>query len=148
MGQTAHKMKAQRGSLAEDSLRNDNFRIKRYIAKYTINPAISHGIAHEVGSIEVGKLADLVLWNPAFFAVKPVDDGWIRTADEAGEWIGGLMERGLARVDLPILARLYDAWDAGNIERVDYWSRMLIACRETAELREVENFIIQAGMLE
>jgi len=69
--QTAHKMKSQRGSLAEDSSRNDNFRIKRYIAKYTINPAISHGIAHEVGSVEVGKLADLVLWNPAFFAVKP-----------------------------------------------------------------------------
>ncbi len=69
--QTAHKMKAQRGSLKEDSSRNDNFRIKRYIAKYTINPAISHGISHEVGSIEVGKLADLVLWNPAFFAVKP-----------------------------------------------------------------------------
>jgi len=69
--QTAHKMKTQRGSLAEDSPHNDNFRIKRYIAKYTINPAISHGIAHEVGSVEVGKLADLVLWNPAFFAVKP-----------------------------------------------------------------------------
>ncbi len=69
--QTAHKMKLQRGSLAEDSAGNDNFRIKRYIAKYTINPAISHGISHEVGSIEVGKLADLVLWNPAFFAVKP-----------------------------------------------------------------------------
>ena len=69
--QTAHKMKLQRGSLQEDSTQNDNFRIKRYIAKYTINPAISHGISHEVGSIEVGKLADLVLWNPAFFAVKP-----------------------------------------------------------------------------
>ncbi len=69
--QTAHKMKLQRGSLQEDSSSNDNFRIKRYIAKYTINPAISHGISHEVGSIEVGKLADLVLWNPAFFAVKP-----------------------------------------------------------------------------
>ena len=69
--QTAHKMKLQRGSLQEDSAQNDNFRIKRYIAKYTINPAISHGISHEVGSIEVGKLADLVLWNPAFFAVKP-----------------------------------------------------------------------------
>lgn len=69
--QTAHKMKLQRGSLQEDTSHNDNFRIKRYIAKYTINPAISHGISHEVGSIEVGKLADLVLWNPAFFAVKP-----------------------------------------------------------------------------
>lgn len=69
--QTAHKMKLQRGSLADDSAQHDNFRIKRYIAKYTINPAISHGIAHEVGSIEVGKLADLVLWQPAFFGVKP-----------------------------------------------------------------------------
>ncbi len=69
--QTAHKMKVQRGQLAEDADGNDNFRIKRYIAKYTINPAISHGIAHEVGSIEVGKLADLVLWQPAFFGVKP-----------------------------------------------------------------------------
>ncbi len=69
--QTAHKMKMQRGQLKEDSAHNDNFRIKRYIAKYTINPAISHGISHEVGSITVGKLADLVLWHPAFFATKP-----------------------------------------------------------------------------
>jgi len=69
--QTAHKMKQQRGPLAPDTERNDNFRIKRYIAKYTINPAISHGISHEVGSIEVGKLADLVLWKPAFFGIKP-----------------------------------------------------------------------------
>lgn len=69
--QTAHKMKVQRGALAEDSARNDNFRVKRYIAKYTINPAITHGIADTVGSIEVGKLADLVLWRPAFFGVKP-----------------------------------------------------------------------------
>jgi urease subunit alpha len=69
--QSAHKMKTQRGALAQDSARNDNFRARRYVAKYTINPAITHGIAHEVGSIEVGKLADLVLWRPAFFAVKP-----------------------------------------------------------------------------
>ncbi len=69
--QTANKMKIQRGPLQEDSDRNDNFRIKRYIAKYTINPAITHGIADEVGSIEVGKLADLVLWKPPFFGVKP-----------------------------------------------------------------------------
>ena len=69
--QTAHKMKAQRGKLPEDGARNDNFRAKRYIAKYTINPALAHGIAHEVGSIEVGKWADLVVWKPAFFGVKP-----------------------------------------------------------------------------
>ncbi|HIP81789.1 MAG TPA: urease subunit alpha [Leucothrix mucor] len=69
--QTAHKMKVQRGSLAGDPKTNDNNRIKRYIAKYTINPALAHGIAHEVGSIEVGKLADIVLWKPAFFATKP-----------------------------------------------------------------------------
>ncbi len=69
--QTAHKMKVQRGALAEDSSRSDNQRAKRYIAKYTINPAIAHGISHVVGSVEVGKLADLVLWRPAFFAVKP-----------------------------------------------------------------------------
>lgn len=69
--QTADKMKQQRGALDGDGARNDNFRAKRYIAKYTINPAITHGVAHEVGSIEVGKLADLVLWRPAFFGVKP-----------------------------------------------------------------------------
>ena len=69
--QTADKMKKQRGPLPEDSPGNDNFRAKRYIAKYTINPAITHGVSHEVGSIEVGKWADLVLWRPAFFGVKP-----------------------------------------------------------------------------
>jgi urease subunit alpha len=69
--QTAHKMREQRGSLNGDPPGNDNSRIKRYIAKYTINPAITHGIAHLVGSVEVGKLADLVLWKPAFFGVKP-----------------------------------------------------------------------------
>ena len=69
--QTAHKMKLQRGALSGDGARNDNFRIKRYIAKYTINPAIAHGISHEVGSIEVGKWADIVIWKPAFFGVKP-----------------------------------------------------------------------------
>jgi urease subunit alpha len=73
--QTAHKMKVQRGPLPEDqrgsSGANDNFRVKRYVAKYTINPAITHGISHEVGSVTVGKLADLVLWKPAFFGAKP-----------------------------------------------------------------------------
>jgi urease subunit alpha len=72
--QTAHKMKQQRGALPEDAAaggRNDNFRVKRYLAKYTINPAITHGIADEVGSIAPGKLADLVLWKPSFFGAKP-----------------------------------------------------------------------------
>jgi len=78
--QTAHKMKVQRGALAGDSDRNDNVRAKRYVAKYTINPAITHGMANEIGSIEPGKLADLVLWKPAFFGVKPemiVNGGFI-----------------------------------------------------------------------
>ena len=73
--QTAHKMKVQRGHLApksgKDSAQADNFRAKRYVAKYTINPAVTHGISHEVGSVEVGKIADLVIWKPAFFGVKP-----------------------------------------------------------------------------
>jgi urease subunit alpha len=69
--QTAHKMKVQRGALAGDGQRNDNTRVKRYVAKYTVNPAIANGIAHEVGSIEPGKWADLVFWRPAFFGVKP-----------------------------------------------------------------------------
>ncbi|HEX6726808.1 MAG TPA: urease subunit alpha [Nitrospira sp.] len=73
--QNAHKMKVQRGHLSpsggKDSAQSDNFRAKRYVAKYTINPAITHGIAHEVGSVEVGKFADLVIWKPAFFGVKP-----------------------------------------------------------------------------
>ncbi|MCG7629935.1 urease subunit alpha [Epibacterium sp. MM17-32] len=69
--QTADKMKKQRGRLSDEVGENDNFRVRRYVAKYTINPAIAHGISHEIGSIEVGKRADLVLWNPAFFGVKP-----------------------------------------------------------------------------
>jgi urease subunit alpha len=69
--QTAHKMKVQRGSLSEEMGDNDNARAKRYVAKYTINPAIAHGISQYVGSVEEGKIADLCLWNPAFFGVKP-----------------------------------------------------------------------------
>ena len=69
--QTAHKMKQQRGALPGDVAGSDNARVKRYIAKYTINPAIAQGMAQEIGSIEAGKLADLVLWSPAFFGVKP-----------------------------------------------------------------------------
>ena len=80
--QTADKMKRQRGAMPGDG-RNDNARAKRYVAKYTINPAISHGIAGDVGSVEVGKLADLVVWKPAFFGVKPelvLKSGFITTA--------------------------------------------------------------------
>ncbi|HVK74793.1 MAG TPA: urease subunit alpha [Kofleriaceae bacterium] len=69
--QTAHKMKVQRGALPGDPARHDNARVKRYVAKYTINPALAHGISRHVGSVEVGKLADLVLWRPAFFGIKP-----------------------------------------------------------------------------
>ncbi len=69
--QTAHKMKQQRGALPGDTAEHDNNRVKRYIAKYTINPAIAQGLSHEIGSVEPGKLADLVLWSPAFFGVKP-----------------------------------------------------------------------------
>jgi urease subunit alpha len=69
--QTADKMKKQRGPLPEEAGDNDNYRVRRYVAKYTINPAIAHGLSHEIGSIEEGKRADLVLWNPAFFGVKP-----------------------------------------------------------------------------
>ncbi|MFQ9310647.1 MAG: urease subunit alpha [Paraclostridium sordellii] len=69
--QSAHKMKNQRGHLPEDNKENDNYRVKRYIAKYTINPAIAHGISNYVGSVEEGKFADLVIWNPAFFGIKP-----------------------------------------------------------------------------
>jgi urease subunit alpha len=69
--QTAHKMKTQRGRLKEEKGDNDNARVKRYVAKYTINPAIAHGVSKLIGSVEKGKLADLVLWSPAFFGVKP-----------------------------------------------------------------------------
>ena len=69
--QTAHKMKNQRGALPGDLVHHDNNRVKRYIAKYTINPALTHGMAHLIGSVEEGKLADLVLWKPAFFGAKP-----------------------------------------------------------------------------
>jgi urease subunit alpha len=85
--QTAHKMKVQRGALPGDPARHDNARVKRYVAKYTINPAITHGIAHAVGSIEPGKIADLVLWKPAFFGVKPsmVIKGGMITAAQMGD---------------------------------------------------------------
>jgi urease subunit alpha len=93
--QTADKMKRQRGALAGDSPRDDNRRVRRYIAKYTINPAIAHGIAGEVGSIAVGKLADLVLWKPAFFGVKP------ELVIKGGFIAGAMMGDGNASIPTP-----------------------------------------------
>jgi len=93
--QTADKMKLQRGKLVQDSPDNDNFRVKRYIAKYTINPAITHGISSSVGSVEVGKLADLVLWKPAFFGVKP------EIVIKGGLIAGSLMGDGNASIPTP-----------------------------------------------
>jgi urease subunit alpha len=93
--QTADKMKLQRGQLKQDAADNDNFRVKRYVAKYTINPAITHGISEYVGSVEVGKLADLVLWKPAFFGVKP------ETVIKGGLIAGALMGDGNASIPTP-----------------------------------------------
>ena len=93
--QTADKMKLQRGKLRQDAADNDNFRVKRYVAKYTINPAITHGISEYVGSVEVGKLADLVLWKPAFFGVKP------ETVIKGGLIAGALMGDGNASIPTP-----------------------------------------------
>jgi urease subunit alpha len=100
--QTADKMKRQRGPLVGDTPRDDNTRVRRYIAKYTINPAIAHGISHEVGSIEVGKLADLVLWKPAFFGVKP------ELIIKGGFIAGAMMGDGNASIPTPqpVIARL------------------------------------------
>ena len=99
--QTADKMKRQRGPLPGDAAGDDNLRVRRYIAKYTINPAIAHGIAHEVGSIEVGKLADLVLWKPAFFGVKP------ELIIKGGFIAGAMMGDGNASIPTPqpVIAR-------------------------------------------
>ena len=93
--QTADKMKLQRGKLPQDSANNDNFRVKRYVAKYTINPALTHGIGEHVGSVEVGKLADLVLWKPAFFGVKP------EMVIKGGLIAGSLMGDGNASIPTP-----------------------------------------------
>ncbi|HXI31435.1 MAG TPA: urease subunit alpha, partial [Vicinamibacterales bacterium] len=99
--QTADKMKRQRGALAGERPGSDNLRVRRYIAKYTINPAIAHGIATDVGSIEVGKLADLVLWKPAFFGVKP------ELVIKGGFIAGAMMGDGNASIPTPqpVIAR-------------------------------------------
>ncbi|MBM3945853.1 MAG: urease subunit alpha [SAR202 cluster bacterium] len=93
--QTAHKMKGERGPLPQDSARNDNLRIRRYLAKYTINPAITHGISQHVGSIEVGKVADMVLWEPAFFGAKP------SLIIKGGMIVGALMGSANASIPTP-----------------------------------------------
>jgi urease subunit alpha len=107
--QTADKMKRQRGALSEDAAGHDNYRVRRYIAKYTINPAIAHGIAHEVGAIAVGKMADLVLWKPAFFGVKP------EVVIKGGFIAGAMMGDGNASIPTPqpVVARpMFGAYGA------------------------------------
>lgn len=146
--QTAHKMKVQRGLLPEDqALGCDNFRAKRYIAKYTINPAITHGFSHEVGSIEVGKLADLVLWKPAFFAVKPsmIIKGGMIAAAPMGDpnasiptpqpvhyrHMFGAM--GLAAAKTSVTFTSQAALDAGLPEKLGL-KRTLVACKNTRNI--------------
>ena len=109
--QTADKMKRQRGPLAGESAGCDNLRVRRYIAKYTINPAITHGIATHVGSIAVGKMADLVLWKPAFFGVKP------ELVIKGGFIAGAMMGDGNASIPTPqpVIARsMFGAYGAAT----------------------------------
>lgn len=118
--QTADKMKAQRGALEGDSARADNERIKRYIAKYTINPAIAHGIAHKVGSIEVGKLADIVIWRPAFFGVKTymVLKGGMITLASTGDFGASIS------TPQPVMSRLmYGAYGKGLKTSITFLSQ-------------------------
>jgi len=148
--QTAHKMRIQRGLLPEDQERGtDNFRVKRYIAKYTINPAITHGVSHEVGSVEIGKLADLVLWRPAFFGVKPsiiIKGGMI-----AGAAMGdpnaaistpqpvhyrrmfGALGRAVSATRVTFVSQA--AMDTGLEEKVGLKSR-LVACKNVRSMRK------------
>ncbi|MCB9622349.1 MAG: urease subunit alpha [Sandaracinus sp.] len=149
--QTAHKMKVQRGALPEDSARNDNFRAKRYVAKYTINPAITHGIAHEVGSVEVGKLADLVLWKPAFFGVKPsvvLKGGFLACAPmgdpnasiptpQPTHYRPMFGAYGRARTSTSVTFVSQAALDAGVGDRLGL-ARRLVACRGTRAVRKAD----------
>jgi urease subunit alpha len=147
--QTAHKMKVQRGPLAPDTTRADNFRARRYIAKYTINPAITHGIAHQVGSIEPGKLADLVLWKPAFFGIKPaliIKSGFIAAAPmgDANASIPtpqpvhyrpmfGSYGRAAAHLSMTFVSQL--ALQEGPLQDLDL-KRHLVPCRDTRKLQK------------
>ncbi|MCG5075283.1 urease subunit alpha [Paraburkholderia tagetis] len=157
--QTAHKMKVQRGALPEDgganSARNDNFRVKRYVAKYTINPALTHGIAHELGSIEPGKWADLVFWDPAFFGVKPamiLKGGMIAMA-QMGDPNGsiptpqpvhyremfGTRGRALTQTSLTFVSQL--ALDRGMPERYGLQKRVVAVrnCRSVTKADMIHN---------
>ncbi|MEM1110490.1 MAG: urease subunit alpha [Pseudomonadota bacterium] len=156
--QTAHKMKVQRGPLAEDDERMDNFRARRYIAKYTINPAIAHGIDSEVGSVEVGKLADLVMWKPAFFGIKPsmiIKGGFIAAAPMGDpnasiptpqpvhyrHMFGGF---GGAPAATSISFASKAAVDAGVADQLGL-ARKLVACRNTRSIGKT-NMIHNAWM--
>lgn len=150
--QTAHKMKVQRGLLPEDEgIGCDNFRAKRYIAKYTINPAITHGIGHEVGSIEAGKLADLVLWKPAFFGIKPamIIKGGMIAAAPMGDPNASIPTpqpvhyrpmfgaQGLAAAATSFTITSQAALDAGVGKQLGL-KRRLVACRNTRNLTKAD----------
>ena len=150
--QTAHKMKVQRGPLPEDEgSEADNFRARRYIAKYTINPAIAHGIAHEVGSIEVGKLADLVLWKPAFFGIKPalILKGGMIAAAPMGDANASIPTpqpvhyrpmfgaSGLAAASISLTFTSQAAMDAGVADRLGL-RRRLSPCRGTRTIGKAD----------
>lgn len=152
--QTADKMKKQRGTLPEDCERNDNFRIRRYVAKYTINPAITHGISQYVGSVEVGKLADLVLWNPKMFGVKPdmIIKGGFIIASKMGDANASIPTPepvvytdmfgayGLARANTCISFVSKAAYDAGIKERLGLKRQVLPVshCRDIGK-RDMKN---------
>ncbi|WP_295685867.1 urease subunit alpha, partial [uncultured Nevskia sp.] len=147
--QTAHKMKTQRGPLGTDPDRHDNFRVRRYVAKYTINPAITHGVAHEVGSIEVGKLADLVMWRPAFFGAKPsmIIKGGMIVAAPMGDPnasiptpqpvhyrpMFGAFGRAIAETSVSFVSQA--GLDAGLRDKLGLGKR-LVACKNTRAIRK------------
>ncbi|WP_111892824.1 urease subunit alpha [Acinetobacter sp. MB5] len=147
--QTAHKMKVQRGSLEGDNAQHDNNRVKRYIAKYTINPAITHGLSHEIGSVEEGKLADLVLWKPAFFGVKPsmIIKGGMIAAAPMGDInasiptpqpvhyrpMFGAFPRGVHRTCLTFLPQV--AIDVGIAEQLQL-KKMISPCKNTRDINK------------
>lgn len=147
--QTAHKMKVQRGPLTEDTYLSDNFRARRYIAKYTINSAITHGIAHEVGSIEPGKLADLVLWKPAFFGIKPsliIKSGMIAAAPmgdpnasiptpQPSHYRPMFGSFGGAAAALSVTFTSQLALESGMLSKLGL-NRKLVACRNTRTIRK------------